>query len=100
MFEDKWYSQQDLCPVPLVSLRFTAASFQYPFCSPQTNTPITTFQVLQRNYNKVIGYPTNFGTNDSSEFEKWLYGKCTHYQAFATEAHLRPRTTTPTGDTN
>nr|UGV44236.1 MAG: ORF1 [Torque teno virus] len=97
MFEDKWYSQADLCPVPLVSLRFTAASFQYPFCSPQTNTPITTFQVLQPEYNEVIGYPTGYDTTASSKFEEWLYGKCSHYQAFATEAHLRPRTTTPTG---
>ena len=97
MFEDKWYSQSDLCPVPLVSLRFTAASFQYPFCSPQTNTPITTFQVLQPQYNEVIGYPTGYDTQASSKFEEWLYGKCSHYQAFATEAHLRPRTTTPTG---
>lgn len=97
MFEDKWYSQSDLCPVPLVSLRFTAASFQYPFCSPQTNTPITTFQVLQPEYNEVIGYPTGYDTTASSKFENWLYGKCSHYQAFATEAHLRPRTTTPKG---
>lgn len=98
LFEDKWYSQQDLCPVPLVSLRFTAASFQYPFCSPQTNTPITTFQVLQREYNKVIGYPTSeTDTTTQSNFETWLYGSPTHYQAFATEAHLRPRSYTPDG---
>nr|UYW66179.1 ORF1 [Torque teno virus 17] len=97
MFEDKWYSQSDLCPVPLVSLRFTAASFQYPFCSPQTNTPITTFQVLQFNYNTVIGYPNQTNTSEQTTFEKWLYGSPTHYQAFATEAHLRPRAYTPTG---
>nr|UGV44216.1 MAG: ORF1 [Torque teno virus] len=98
MFEDKWYSQQDLCPVPLVSLRFTAASFQYPFCSPQTKTPITTFQVLQRNYNSVIGHPINHDTTTTSTFENWLYGSSTHYQAFATEAHLRPRQHTPMGE--
>lgn len=97
MFEDKWYSQSDLCPVPLVSLRFTAASFQYPFCSPQTNTPITTFQVLQFNYNTVIGYPNQTNTTEQTTFENWLYGCATHYQAFATEAHLRPRAYTPTG---
>nr|UGV44229.1 MAG: ORF1 [Torque teno virus] len=97
MFEDKWYAQHDLCKVPLVSLRFTAASFQYPFCSPQTNTNATTFQVLQRNYNEVIGYPIAYGTDKQTKFENWLYGSCTHYQAFATEAHLRPRTHTPTG---
>nr|UGV44205.1 MAG: ORF1 [Torque teno virus] len=100
LFEDKWYSQSDLCRVPLVSLRFTAASFKYPFCSPQTVTPITTFQVLQEPYNRYIGFPitANFDTDAKTKFETWLYGTSTHYQAFATEAHLRPRDRTPQGD--
>ena len=100
MFDDKWYAQSDLCKVPLVSLRLTAASFQYPFCSPQTNNTNVTFQVLQPQYHKVIGFPIlqNFNTTDICNFEKWLYGKCSHYQAFATEAHLRPRANTPTGE--
>nr|UGV44730.1 MAG: ORF1 [Torque teno virus] len=101
LFQDKWYSQADLCGVPLVSLRLTAASLRFPFCSPQTVTSCTTFQVLSEEYNEVIGYSIFNGTTHQSKidkFEQWLYGKCSHYQAFATEAHLRPREYDPQGN--
>ncbi len=95
LFEDKWYPQSDLCKVPLVSWRVTAADLRFPFCSPQTDNPCFTFQVLHENY-----YPC-FGTSCLDQrttyqsaittLEDWLYKKCTHYQTFATDTRLRPR---------
>uniref|UniRef100_A0AAU8H446 Capsid protein n=1 Tax=Alphatorquevirus homin18 TaxID=3048419 RepID=A0AAU8H446_9VIRU len=95
LFEDKWYSQHDLCQVHLVSWRATACNLRYPFCSPQTDNPCTTFQVLHEKYYDVFG---NYGLTDPDgdmtqkiqNFETWLYGQCTHYQTFATESRLRP----------
>lgn len=55
LLEDKWYTQQDLCSVNLAQLVVTAADFQHPFYSPQTNTPTTTFQVLKEMYYDTIG---------------------------------------------
>ena len=54
LFQDKWYTQQDLCPVPLVQLNVTAADFTHPFGSPLTDTPCITFQVLGNLYNKCL----------------------------------------------
>ncbi len=34
LFLHKWYTQQDLCPVPLIQLNVTAADMQHPFGSP------------------------------------------------------------------
>nr|UGV44302.1 MAG: ORF1 [Torque teno virus] len=87
LFEDKWYTQQDLCKQPLVTLTATAASLRYPFCSPQTNNPNCTFQVLRKNYNKVIGTSSK-NSEDVEPFENWLYNTASHYQTFATEAQV------------
>nr|UGV45317.1 MAG: ORF1 [Torque teno virus] len=106
LFEDHWYTQPDLCKVPLVTLRSTAADLKHPFCSPQTNNPCTTFQVLRSQYNSMIGFPFNYNPQDSAQktkldtFEKWLYSSSTHYQTFATEANLRPRQYNADGSTN
>lgn len=54
LFQDKWYTQQDLCPVPLVQLNVTAADFTHPFGSPLTDTPCIRFQVLGNLYNKCL----------------------------------------------
>nr|UGV45468.1 MAG: ORF1 [Torque teno virus] len=99
LFEDKWYSQHDLCKVHLVSWRATACNLRFPFCSPQTDNPCVTFQVLHEEYYNVFG---NYGLFDNdpdgtmldkiTKFEKWLYESCTHYQTFATESRLRPPT--------
>nr|UGV45363.1 MAG: ORF1 [Torque teno virus] len=94
LFEDHWYTQPDLCKVPLVTLRSTAADFRHPFCSPQTNNPCTTFQVLRDNYNEVLGLPfTVQGTENQkiTSFTNWLYGSSVHYQTFQTEQMFRPR---------
>uniref|UniRef100_A0AAU7SSW5 Capsid protein n=1 Tax=Alphatorquevirus homin18 TaxID=3048419 RepID=A0AAU7SSW5_9VIRU len=96
LFEDKWYSQHDLCKVPLVSWRLTACDFRFPFCSPQTDNPCYTFQVLHENYYSVIGTSalqegTNYNKDSIDTLENWLYGKCTHYQTFATDTRLNPQ---------
>lgn len=96
LFEDKWYSQHDLCKVPLVSWRLTACDFRFPFCSPQTDNPCYTFQVLHENYYPVIGTSSlengsNYNASAIATLETWLYGKCTHYQTFATDTRLNPQ---------
>lgn len=97
LFEDHWYTQPDLCKVPLVTLRSTAADFRHPFCSPQTNNPCTTFQVLREPYNEVIGLPFSHSGGNSEvstkidEFEDWLYQSSVHYQTFQTEQMFRPK---------
>nr|UGV45364.1 MAG: ORF1 [Torque teno virus] len=104
LFEDHWYTQPDLCKVPLVTLRSTAADFRHPFCSPQTNNPCTTFQVLRENYNEVLGLPfTVQGTTNNqkiNEFTNWLYGSSVHYQTFQTEQMFRPRQKNADGSPN
>nr|UGV45151.1 MAG: ORF1 [Torque teno virus] len=106
LFEDHWYTQPDLCKVPLVTLRSTAADFKHPFCSPQTNNPCTTFQVLRENYNTVIGLPLTVNHSNTQElqpitdFETWLYSSSTHYQTFQTEQMFRPRQNNPDGTSN
>nr|UGV43952.1 MAG: ORF1 [Torque teno virus] len=56
LFVDKWYTQEDLCNVNLVSLAVSAASLLHPFSSPQTDNYCTTFQVLKEFYYKAIGF--------------------------------------------
>nr|UGV43392.1 MAG: ORF1 [Torque teno virus] len=69
MFIDKWYTQEDLCPVILVSLAVSAASFTHPFCSPQTANPCITFQVLKEFYAK---NPDNTDNKQATEFNSWV----------------------------
>ena len=64
-----------------------AVSLRYPFCSPQTNTPNCTFQVLRKNYHPVIGTSSRDLVN-VTPFENWLYTNPSHYQTFATEAQV------------
>nr|UGV44681.1 MAG: ORF1 [Torque teno virus] len=66
---DKWYFQKDICDVTLFNLNITACSLRFPFCSPQTNNPCVTFQVLHSVYDKALGINT-FGTKDTSETEQ------------------------------
>lgn len=54
LFQHKWYTQQDLCSVPLVQLNVTAADFIHPFGSPLTDTPCISFQVLGDLYNNCL----------------------------------------------
>nr|QOI17555.1 ORF1 [Torque teno virus] len=96
LLEDKWYTQQDLCDVNLLQLVVTAADFQHPFCSPQTNTPTTTFQVLKDIYYNTmsISEPPEAYTNVnkptesksfkdySDELEKILYERGSYWNSF------------------
>nr|UGV44628.1 MAG: ORF1 [Torque teno virus] len=59
LLEDKWYTQQDLCEVNLLQLSVTAADFRHPWISPESNTSVTTFQVLKEFYYNSIGVGTD-----------------------------------------
>lgn len=89
MFADKWYTQEDLCPVPLVQIVVSAASLLHPFCSPQTNNPCITFQVLKDMYYDCIGI--NDSLKDKyTTLEKKLYDECTYFETTQVLAQLSP----------
>nr|UGV43379.1 MAG: ORF1 [Torque teno virus] len=104
LLEDKWYTQQDLCDVNLLQLVVTAADFQHPFCSPQTNTPTTTFQVLKDIYYNTmsISEPPEAYTNVnkpsesktfsaySQELENILYTRGSYWNSFHALEYLNP----------
>lgn len=91
MFEDKWYTQEDLCPVGLLSFAVSAASLTHPFCPPLTNNPCITFQVLKDNYYQCIG--VNSSSDNKTKYEnlcKWLYSTCTFFETTQVLAQLNP----------
>lgn len=104
LLEDKWYTQQDLCNVNLLQLVVTAANFQHPFCSPQTNTATTTFQVLKDIYYDTmsISDPTDPYTsvNDltttntfdkfSEKLEKIIYERASYWNSFHATEYVNP----------
>lgn len=104
LLEDKWYTQQDLCDVNLLQLVVTAADFQHPFCSPQTNTPTTTFQVLKDIYYNTmsiseppesysnVNQPSETKTfsDYSKELEKILYERGSYWNSFHALEYLNP----------
>nr|UPW35058.1 ORF1 [Torque teno virus 24] len=102
LFEDKWYTQQDLCEVNLVSLAVSAASFSHPFSQPSSNNICTTFQVLKDKYYPIIGVlpsytevagnKKDYNTN-KTELEKWLYNTGSLYHTFHTQEYLNPNRT-------
>lgn len=96
MFLDKWYTQQDLCDVTLVTLAVSAASFTHPFCPPQTENPCCTFQVLKDFYYPVIGY-SSAATKVDSVFSNILYKHCTYYQSFLTPQFIGQIVKLPNG---
>ncbi|AXQ66385.1 MAG: hypothetical protein [Anelloviridae sp.] len=98
MFIDKWYTQEDLCPVILVSFAVSAASFTHPFCSPLTNNPCITFQVLKEFYYSAMGY----GTPETTMNTIWntLYTTATFYQSHLTPQFIRMPTKNPDNTDN
>nr|UGV45408.1 MAG: ORF1 [Torque teno virus] len=54
LFQDKWYPQNELCDVTLLTVQATTADFTYPFGSPLTNSVCCNFQVLNSNYDKAL----------------------------------------------
>lgn len=77
LLEDKWYTQQDLCEVQLLQLSVTAANFRHPWISPESNTPVTTFQVLKEFYYNSIGVAT-----DTNRRYKAISGTNTNEQTY------------------
>lgn len=96
LFLDKWYTQQDLCEVTLVTFAVTAASFTHPFCPPQTDNPCCTFQVLKEFYYPIIGYSAA-ESKVSSVFSKTLYNQCTYFQSFLTPQFIGQIVKLPNG---
>lgn len=91
MFADKWYTQEDLCPVPLVQIVVSAANLLHPFCSPQTNNPCITFQVLKDMYYNCIGVNSdNSFKTKYEELESKLYSTCTFFETSQVIAQLSP----------
>nr|UGV43924.1 MAG: ORF1 [Torque teno virus] len=98
MFVDKWYAQHDLCDVELVSFVVSLASFQHPFCRPQTDNPCITFQVLQNFYNAVIGNSVNItDTQYESIFTNYLYKEASFYQQSLVPSYIKKITHNPDG---
>nr|UPW35085.1 ORF1 [Torque teno virus 24] len=107
LLEDKWYTQQDLCDVNLLQLVVTAASFTHPFCSPQTNTITTTFQVLKDMYYNTIGIvdtqeqytsvndktKTKTYENFLKELQNTLYSTGSYWNSFHTMEYLNANIT-------
>lgn len=89
MFADKWYTQEDLCPVPLVQIVVSAASLLHPFCPPQTNNPCITFQVLKDIYDDCIGVNSTQATA-YSKLQKTLYTTNTFFETTQVLAQLSP----------
>ena len=89
MFADKWYTQEDLCPVPLVQIVVSAASLLHPFCPPQTNNPCITFQVLKDIYDECIGV-NETAKEKYKTLQHTLYTQCTYYQTTQVVAQLSP----------
>lgn len=91
LFEDKWYTQQDLCPVNLMSLAVSAASFIHPFCPPESDNMCITFQVLKDFYYQQMGVTTMSGTTltveDENIFTK-LYTTASYWQSLHTQSQI------------
>nr|UGV43273.1 MAG: ORF1 [Torque teno virus] len=92
LFEDKWYTQQDLCPVNLVSLAVSAASFLHPFCPPEADNPCITFQVLKDFYYTQMSVTpqgtTQPPTEDVEIFSKYLYKNANFWQSLHAPAQV------------
>ncbi len=98
MFVDKWYSQEDLCTVNLVTFVVSLASFSHPFCPPLTNNPCVTFQVLNNFYNSVIGSSINLAdTTVDTVFNNFLYSKAAFYQQVLVDSYIKEIKTNPDG---
>nr|UGV43286.1 MAG: ORF1 [Torque teno virus] len=96
LFEDKWYTQEDLCAVNLLSLEVSAATLKHPFCQPQTANICVTFQVLREKYYTNLNVSStgtedgNISTEDKKIFQDWLYKDPNLYQTVHTLGQLNP----------
>ncbi|BAB20602.1 unnamed protein product [Torque teno virus 23] len=85
LFQDKWYTQTDLCEVNLVSFVVSACSLTHPFCPPLTNNPCVTFQVLKDFYYGNLNIAEK--TNSKNIFET-LKKHPGYYENFLTQTLL------------
>lgn len=97
MFVDKWYAQNDLCEVNLVSFVVSLASFTHPFCPPLTENPCVTFQVLQNFYNSYIGYNINNASTYSKIFDNYLYREASFFQQVLVSSYIKKIDHNPDG---
>lgn len=95
LFEDKWYPQNELCDVTLLTIQATTADFQYPFGSPLTNSPCCNFQVLNSNYDNAHSV-LNFGNTTTDKFHlarekcyNFLLEQYSYYNTKQTVAQLK-----------
>nr|UGV44995.1 MAG: ORF1 [Torque teno virus] len=51
---DKWYFQHDICDTTLLNMNVVLCNLRFPFCSPQTNNPCVTFQILHEVYHNFL----------------------------------------------
>nr|UGV44751.1 MAG: ORF1 [Torque teno virus] len=51
---DKWYFQHDICDTTLLNMNVVLCNLRFPFCSPQTNNPCVTFQILHEVYHDFL----------------------------------------------
>uniref|UniRef100_A0AAU7SSJ1 Capsid protein n=1 Tax=Alphatorquevirus homin21 TaxID=3048423 RepID=A0AAU7SSJ1_9VIRU len=92
LFEDKWYTQQDLCPVNLLSLAVSACSFLHPFIPPESDNICITFQVLRDFYYTQMSVTptttTSLNEKDQKIFSEHLYKNPEYWQSHHTAARL------------
>nr|UGV45429.1 MAG: ORF1 [Torque teno virus] len=95
LFQDKWYPQNELCDVTLVTVQATTADFTYPFGSPLTNSPCCNFQVLNSNYDKALSI-LNTASVLTDEIHtkrencyKFLLQQYSYYNTKQTQAQLK-----------
>lgn len=95
LFEDKWYPQNELCDVTLVTVQATTADFQFPFGSPLTNSICCNFQVLNSNYDNAHSI-LNFSQEITNKWHKaredcytFLLKQYSYYNTKQTVAQLK-----------
>lgn len=95
LFEDKWYPQNELCDVTLLTIQATTADFQFPFGSPLTNSPCCNFQVLNSNYDNAHSI-LNFSNALTDKFHTsrencytFLLNQYSYYNTKQTVAQLK-----------
>ncbi|BAB19308.1 hypothetical protein TTV4_gp2 [Torque teno virus 4] len=87
LFEDKWYSQTDICDVILATVYATACDLQYPFGSPLTENYCISFQVLGSAYNNLISNTLN-PNEEQQDIKSAIYNNVNAYLTRITESHM------------
>lgn len=95
LFEDKWYPQNELCDVTLLTIQATTADFQFPFGSPLTNSVCCNFQVLNSNYDNALSI-INFSNEVTNKWHtsrqncyKFLLEQYSYYNTKQVVAQLK-----------